>query len=234
MCLPFFYKQINDLKPDYCNDIFKNNAQTEVINNINILIIDDQEFDYLDTLKHTFPNIQQMKSIANLAVVQGFQIVLCDINGVWNGKDPVLQGAALIEEIKANYPMKFVVAYTAASYDPNVHKHLKKADDYIGKSDLNVSQWRSKLIEYSVNLANPKFQWERISRRLQDAKVPTIDIARLESNYVKAINSGKTASIEKLAKKSSSSTKYVKESLEFIMKILPPILTIIANQAGKG
>ena len=108
MCLGrLFYRSISDLNGE---TKLKKPPLSELKKRIAIIIIDDEEFPYLDTLKKHEYNISQKPDISDLRDVEAYQIILCDIRGVGKFLTSEFGGAYLIKQLKEKYPEKTIIA----------------------------------------------------------------------------------------------------------------------------
>lgn len=187
---------------------------------VNILVIDDDDFPFLDVLqiKYGF-NIVQKTDIDYLKDVEPYQIILCDIQGVGKQFMTSYGGAYLGSLIKANYPNKNVIIYTASTTSIDNQKYYQSVDNVLPKG-TSIEDWVSALNESIDSLYDPVKIWYSIQERLFREKVATKDIAYLESEYVKAIKSGTEKSIEKLYQDSNNISEIFKEALSLLGKLI--------------
>src|SRR4051794_31715072 len=93
-------RSINDLKGH--NREFTANDRSRV----EIAVIDDQEFPYLELLtRHGF-RLRHFKDIDDIQAIHAYPIVLCDIKGVGKHFQSRYEGAHLISEFRKRYPAK--------------------------------------------------------------------------------------------------------------------------------
>lgn len=224
MCLGrLFYRSISDLNGDIK---LKKIPFSELKKRIEILIIDDEEFPYLDTLKKHEYNITQKTDISDLRDVEAYKIILCDIRGVGKFLASEFGGAYLIKQLKEKYPEKTIIAYTASNYDAKFQQYLNYAYDTISKGDYALEDWTSLLDRLLNELSDPQMMWEKARKTLTEAGVSTLDIAKYESDYVKAIENGKFESFQKLYENKSDRGS---EIMLALAKALPTILGIIVG-----
>lgn len=224
MCLGrLFYRSISDLNGDVK---LKKIPFSELKKRIEILIIDDEEFPYLDTLKKHEYNITQKTDISDLRDVEAYKIILCDIRGVGKFLASEFGGAYLIKQLKEKYPEKTIIAYTASNYDAKFQQFLNYANDTVSKGDFALEDWTSLLDRLLNELSDPQIMWEKARKALTEARVSTLDIAKYESDYVKAIEKGKFESFQKLYENKSDRGS---EIMLALAKALPTILGFIAG-----
>ena len=147
--------------------------------------------------KHEF-SIQQKYDLTHLSDAAEYDIILCDIRGVGKFLESDYDGANLIKALKTKYPNKIILAYTANDYDASFQKYLDYADGIVPKGTYGLDDWVSLLEETLNDCADPVKQWERTRKLLLKANVSTIDVAKYESQYVKAIRNGSFESFKKL------------------------------------
>ena len=215
--------QISDLNGD---QILKEVSLSTVKRNIDVLVIDDEEFPLLDELKRHEFNIEYKNDITSLKDVEPYAIILCDIHGVGRFLGSSQEGAYLVSSIKEKYPSKIVISYTADTTSPEAQKYLQKADNIIPKG-TSIEDWASLLTSSVKDLANPVYVWKNIQKNLVHAHVSTRDIAYLEAKFVKAIKNGKNESLKNLSNEMSSPIKEIlKQSLPILLKILLPKVSV--------
>ena len=168
-------------------------------------------------------NITQKKDLTDLRDAEAYKIVLCDIRGVGNFLRSEFGGAYLIKQLKEKYPAKIIIAYTANEYSARFEQFLSYADDVVPKGSYALEDWTSLLDRLLKELADPVKIWDRTRRTLIDAGVPTLDVAKYESDYVTAIKKGKFESFVKIYEKKTSTGADIMVSL---FKALPGILQL--------
>lgn len=213
----FFRYKIADLTGE---QFLKGVKQEKKKKEVDILVIDDDDFPFLDVLQTTYGfNIVQKADIDNLKDVEPYQIILCDIQGVGKQFMTSYGGAYLGSQIKANYPNKNVIIYTASTTSIDNQKYYQTVDNVLPKG-TSIEDWVSALNESIDSLYDPVKIWYSIQERLFREKVATKDIAYLESEYVKAIKSGTEKSIEKLYQDSNNISEIFKEALALLVKLI--------------
>jgi len=151
-----------------------------------IVIIDDQNVPYVEDLRYNGFNVMYINDLDQIESVKGFEIIICDIKGVGKKFKSKFEGAHLISEIRRVYPYKIIIGYTAYTLDATYNQYLSMADD-VFKKDIDLDDWISHL-ENAIELAiNPTYKWKKICEFLQTKSIKTIDLVRLEDEYVKLI-----------------------------------------------
>ena len=151
---------------------------------LQIAVIDDQEFSPLQNLQNHQYNITQYKDVPSFEILQNFQIVLVDLQGVGRRLNPALQGAHVIREIRKNYPEKFVIAYTGGAAQELLAPSIELADRFTQK-DTSIEKWTELLDGVIHDLANPAYAWKRLRPRLLEVGMTPIELAVLEDQYVR-------------------------------------------------
>ena len=195
MCMSLFYKKIAELNGEA---ILKEISITDLKKMAEIIVIDDHEFDYLHDLQKYDFNIRQKNDLTDLSDVEVYSIILCDIRGVGKFLKSKYDGANLIKQLRSKYPNKIILAYTAEPYEADFEQFLSSADEVIAKGTYTIELWAALLEKYIKVLADPVKQWERTRKKLFDAGVSTVDVAKYESEYVKAVKRGSFESFKKL------------------------------------
>jgi len=151
-----------------------------------IVIIDDQHVPYIEDLRYNGFNVMYINDLDQIESIKGFEIIICDIKGVGKKFKSRYEGAHLISEIRRVYPFKIIVGYTAYTFDASYNQYLSLADD-IFKKDIDIDDWIAHL-DNAIDLAiNPIYKWKSIRNYLLNNNIKTIDLVRLEDEYVRLI-----------------------------------------------
>ena len=151
---------------------------------LRIAVIDDQDFSPLDNLQNHQFNITPYKDVPSFDILQGYQIIMVDLQGVGRRLNPTLQGAHVIREIRKNYPDKFVIAYTGGAAQELLAPSIELADRFTQK-DTSIENWTELLDGVIYDLANPAYVWMRLRPRLLEIGMTPIELAILEDKYVR-------------------------------------------------
>jgi len=176
--------------------------------NMNILVIDDEELNVSQGLKDSNFSIYHKQDIGNIKDVEPYEIILCDIRGVGTKLSEGFEGAFVIKEIKKNYPNKHVIAYTASQYDASYNTYLAYADNVVPKG-TSLEDWIAILDDEINKIVNPIHQWNLIRDKLLNNGVPTIEIACLESEYVRSFKNKDKKPLEKMSQQGADIVKNV-------------------------
>jgi hypothetical protein len=179
--------QVIDQLADWRKTASALTSDKEKRENIRIAVIDDQAFAPEQNLRNAGFRVDSIGDIKNISEIEPFQVILCDLQGVGAHFESKYQGGFLINEIKRNYPEKFVIAYTGGSLDPSVVGYAQNfADDFI-KKDADINEWRDKLDDVIRSLSDPIEIWRRQRDALIDADVSTLEILKLEDAFVRSV-----------------------------------------------
>ena len=188
---------------------------------LQIAVIDDQDFSPLHNLQNHQFNITPYKDVPSFDILQGYQIIMVNLQGVGRGLDPTLQGAHVIREIRKNYPDKFIIAYTGGAAQELLAPSIELADRFTQK-DTSIENWIELLDDIIYDLANPAYVWKRLRPRLLEIGMTPINLAILEDRYVRCFEgdvSNYEINIEKLEEEND---------------ISPEVREIIQSLTGSG
>ena len=148
-----------------------------------ILVIDDEDFEPIEVIAiHNF-HITHKRDIDTIYDVAAYDIILCDTRGIGKAYRSEFEGAYLIKEIRANFPRKIIVAYTASSYDPSYNEYLAEADHVQKKGTLG-EDWVEVLDHLIRRSINPIEQWKKVREELLGHDVSLSTVRKLEDKYV--------------------------------------------------
>lgn len=188
---------------------------------VDIGYIDDEEFWPHKNLSALGYRVTEIGDIKSIEEVRSFPIVLCDLMGVGNKIDPVLQGAQIISEVKTNFPNIFVIAYTGANLQSRPAKRASLLADKFLKKDADIDEWKTTLDDLVKKATDPKEIWLRTRLNLCRQDIDTAHIMELEDAYV--------AAFEKRDKDFSQMKSVVKK-----IDVVPVAKTVILNLASNG
>ena len=211
------YKKVSDLNGV---SVLKGITLSELKKKFEILIIDDEEFSFLDALRKHEYNITQKRDLTDLKDAEAYQIILCDIRGVGKFLETEYDGAYLIKQLKMKYPDKTIIAYTATPYDPSFEKFLGYAIKTVPKGTYGLDDWTALLDQLLNDVIDPVKIWEKTRRQLLEAGVSTIDVAKYESKFVSAVKKGK---LEKWQKSCESKSG---EGIQIVLAMLKAIAAV--------
>lgn len=161
---------------------------SKIIDSTRILIVDDEPFSYLDSLRNSGYNIHQIMDIQDIHGVQGYHIVISDVDGVAKAIDPEGQGAGFIKQVSKSYPEKITGVYSGKT-----HKMSRLPDDtMVFQKDDDLETWKEKIDELILMAHNPVTAWKKIAFLLIDKEIPCEDISEIEHDYVRRIVKNKS------------------------------------------
>lgn len=209
---------INDIK---ISDTVRKERIHDLRKKTDVLVIDDEGFEPKEFLEGNNYRLTSKIDIDNVKDVSEYPIILCDIRGIGKKISSSFEGAFLIKEIKENYPEKIVIAYTASQYDPSYNVYLQRANIILPKS-MPIEEWLDVLDKYIFQTADPVYQWKVLRDRLISLDIPLLDIAKLESAFVKSFLKGEFTSFEKLGQ--SMDSEVTKIITDFVANIVVKLI----------
>lgn len=166
-------------------DLPKNGFNTsENREKVKILIIDDEDFSYLDILKQHNFRITHINDLTDIEQTDPYGIILCDIKGVGRHFASKFEGAHVIQEIKKRYPLKVIYGYTGHQFDADYNQFFSMCDDML-KKDIDSDDWVEKLDIAISTCLDPNEQWKKIRNKLISINIPTRTIATIEDDFVR-------------------------------------------------
>jgi DNA-binding NarL/FixJ family response regulator len=158
MCIYLIPHKISEINGE---SILEEQSLTNLKKLTSILVVDDNEFSYLNALKKYEFNIVQKDDLNMLTDAEAFDVILCDIRGVGKFLESPYDGANLIKELKLKYPSKIIIAYTANDYDARFQEYLNYADKLIPKGTFSIEDWVSLLTQVLKESVDPVQQWKK-------------------------------------------------------------------------
>ena len=151
-------------------------------------MIDDSPFEPERNLENVGYRFAYLGDVHTVQVVSPHHIVLCDLKGVGHRLDARKQGAFVIREIRANYPEKYVIAYTGGAKNEIVSREAFQVSDAFLKKDADIDLWVEKLDGLIGQLLDPYTVWQRQRRALVEREVDTMTVLKLEDAFVQSIS----------------------------------------------
>lgn len=153
---------------------------------IKILCIDDQGFPYEEIIRNHGFSIRVIHDIDDIKAVAEYPVIICDIKGIGSKLGSKYEGGHVIEEIKKNYPEKFVIAFTGQQFDATYNRFFSMSDVVLTK-DIDSDEWVQTLDGLITKIVSPVEQWKRIRTFLYDKDVSTRLIYELELSYIESV-----------------------------------------------
>jgi CheY-like chemotaxis protein len=193
--------------------------------NIKILIIDDDEEENVKNLVNDLRNygfnIILTYDIADISMVQDYNIIICDIKGVGKNLNSQFEGAQLIKEIRRKYPDKYLIAFTAYTLDVTYNIFFKECDMVV-KKDISTDEWVNKLDDIIKLLLDPIKRWQRIRLYLVNKEISTEIIYKIEKAYIKSIQKHNNRYLDRFL-----TYKNIPEIVNNIIQLLIPFVNVI-------
>ena len=105
-----------------------------------IVFIDDQNPPLIKAIeKHGF-DLTHFQDISNVNEIKKYDIVICDIQGVGKSFGSEFEGGHLIKEIRLNYPLKYLIAYSGKSFDMRYNQFFKLSDN-VAMKQADITDW---------------------------------------------------------------------------------------------
>tara|TARA_R110002111_G_scaffold110393_2_gene169897 strand:- start:113 stop:778 length:666 start_codon:yes stop_codon:yes gene_type:complete len=156
-----------------------------------ILIIDDDEFEYLEHIKNHRFDVEYFEDIPSIESAENYEIILCDIQGVGKKFKSKFEGAHVISELRRKYPFKTIIAYTGYTHDPTYNRFFAMADFSV-KKDIDGDEWIEKLDQAIAIATDPKNKWIKVRNYLLENNVSLFDITKLENEFVATLVKGQS------------------------------------------
>lgn len=158
-------------------------------NAVKVLIVDDEEFTYEDSLRRAGFNIKKYDDIESIEAANAFHIVICDIRGVGKKFKSQQEGAFVLSCLKKRYPMKEFAVYSGSLFNTDLTETLQNI--HIIKKDQPSEDWCNDIDTLIRKVTNPKIIWQKIARIMIENEVPTQIISKMEHEYVEVIRDRK-------------------------------------------
>lgn len=154
---------------------------------VSIAVVDDEQFQPLSNLTNHGFQLKHFPDVSDLSVLESYQIILCDLQGVGTFLNPNDQGAHLIRELKTNYAEKYVLSYTGGASNTNLTRLGNQyADSYV-KKDADIATWQEKLDAAIFEVTDPVVVWKKFRARLiEKYDLNLLDVIQFENAYVQS------------------------------------------------
>lgn len=167
---------------------------------VTIGVIDDAAFAPKQNLENLGYNVKYLGDPIDISSVEDTQIVLCDLQGVGRSLDPKKQGAFFIREIRANYPEKYVIAYSGGGLNLSITRDAIGSADAFLKKDVTIEEWAEALDPFIDKILDPVSVWQRARIALVDSDISTLDLLKLEDAFVHSIKNRQTVGSSEIEK----------------------------------
>ena len=163
--------------------LFPKKSLQDIRRSVRIVVIDDKSFSPLQNLQQHQFSITHLRDLSTIDTVRDYHVALIDLQGVGRDLNPTQQGAHLIREIKANFPEKYVIAYTGGAAPDLLVPSIEVADKFTQK-DTSIEDWCELLDEGTQAVIHPAVVWRKNRARLLDKGVTPFQLACLEDSLV--------------------------------------------------
>ena len=108
-----------------------------------LLVVDDKEFDFLDSLKQSGYKVKSVADISTTKDIEAgaYDLVLIDLSGIGAGISKE-QGLGVIRQVKSASPAQVVIAYSAARWPLATSNDVRIADVVIDKARVMFPEFR--------------------------------------------------------------------------------------------
>ncbi len=181
-----------------------------------ILIIDDNPFPVVETLRRNGFRVREMRDIDVIEDVNPYPIIACDIEGIGKKLRPGTAngGFYVLKEIRKYYPDKYLIQYSTKPQD--IDSRLTKADVIFPK-DTGIEIWQEQIENSLQELGNPKKRWLKVRRRLSDEGVDAYELFKLEQAYIKDLLGNGKNRLESEGRSSTMSPELRKLIINFAL-----------------
>lgn len=181
-------------KDKYPEDLKESILQrTQENRKLKIAILDDDEFPWVDALEsrgfdvkvykdYSKPRAQAGQKLKTISL-SGFDIVLCDINGVGVEIYKDIQGVGVIEDIRRKNHFLMILAYTGS---PGlIHKSVKNPSciDRVFSKEWGLDDFLYNLEKMCEVFLNPAARWRFVRERLSYLGASERDLDRCRRQY---------------------------------------------------
>ena len=191
---------INDLRAFY--NISEERFHTEK-KKVRIAIIDNEQVGTMaNNLRAAgYGDVTSMTKISAVEEIEKYDLILIDIKGIGGkciqgSKSEVLEGLAVAEEIKRQYPDKKVIVFSAMLQEYEYNYILHGIVDAFFVKDEAISERNKKIDECIRQRIDPFYLWNRHRQVLLEQGVSIFDVAKLEDKIVNAIKKKRTLPID--------------------------------------
>lgn len=183
---------------------------------IKIAVIDDKrDFFKEDFAKTGFVNVTIHESFTGLFGYSGYDVILCDIDGVSIQPNDKRQGIAVAKQLKDKYPEKLVFLYSGRRPEEYDKEYYKYVDAYFSK-DLSAGELADKIHERCRVFWDPREAWYWTREQLLKNHQTTKSVAWLEDAYVRSFLDKKNRLDEPLMQKIDIASSFIKLLAEII------------------
>lgn len=163
---------------------------------LNVAVIDDEDFPYLQVLRQHDFRVTKFDDIQSVDQLSNFEIILCDIRGVGKSFGSKYGGGHLIEEISKKSPHKYLIAHSGSTFKTDFNKFFRLCDESVMKG-VDVNEMVNLLDRAAKAVNDPIYQWKKTRTALENNKVASDQISKFEQYYISSIVKRKSRKLEK-------------------------------------
>lgn len=211
-----FFKKTKDIEiPDHSLPLDK------IKERANILFIDDQKVDLIETLQLEGWHVEYWSDVRSLSDLESgkFDIIFLDIGGIGKEYSPEDEGFGILSRVKKVNPSVLVVAYSGRTFDVTKSQFWSIADDSLSKSAGAIDA-----IELLEGLLCKKFNtsllWKDLSSILSSNNVNESTVRRIKNSLLTTKVERTDQNFENSLKTLSLSSNIAKSTLSIGLKIL--------------
>ncbi|KJY89559.1 hypothetical protein CWB89_19675 [Pseudoalteromonas piscicida] len=171
--------------------------------NTNIAIIDDEDFPELDSFRNSGFQVTQYHDINSFDQLQSYPVIVCDIQGVGKNFGHSGEGAYIVQELKLQYPDKYIIVVSSKAASITISKMTDCADEKIirGNNDALMAA-----LNNGIQAVGSKVQrWKRLRNFLITQKdMDLFELWKLEQQFINAMKNNSSNTFEKYVTKHSS------------------------------
>jgi len=150
-----------------------------------LLVIDDQQFDYVSLFEKDGYNIEKWDDIVDLPKLESgyYDVILLDIQGVGKQQSSNEQGFGILKHLKKVRPPQIIIAYSNADYAVKYQDFFSMADAAFSKASDYVD-FKRKVDELLISRFSMGFYVDKI---IALASPHTSDMGKIRKLSRKAI-----------------------------------------------
>ncbi|CAK1715569.1 Response regulator [Vibrio crassostreae] len=154
--------------------------------NTNIAIIDDEPFPQLESIKNAGFHITQYNDIESFDQLSSYQIIVCDIQGVGKKFPHSGEGAYIVQQLKLEYPDKYIIVVSSKAASITVSAMIDVADEKIsrGNNDALMAALNNGLPKVGSDVQ----RWKRLRNYLITQKdIDVYEVWKIEQEFIKSV-----------------------------------------------
>ncbi|WP_133151908.1 hypothetical protein [Enterovibrio norvegicus] len=167
--------------------------------NLQIAIIDDEEFPEFNSLRNAGYSPVHFKDIDSFDQLLPYPIIVCDIQGVGKNFGGTGQGAYIVSQVNELFPDKYVIVVSSKSASLKVTSMISKADKKLLRG--NSDEINQALLDAVKTMGSSIERWKRVRKHLIEQKnIDLLDVWVIEQEFISSVNSRDKSKIERFIK----------------------------------